>query len=51
MSLFANLGMEQKKKLNELIEAINEKDGLLDIQEDFIIKENKKIVKLKNAYA
>jgi chromosome segregation ATPase len=51
MSLFANLNMDQKKKLNELIEAINEKDELLDSQEDFLIKENKKIVKLKNAYA
>jgi DNA repair exonuclease SbcCD ATPase subunit len=43
--------MDQMKKLNELIEAINEKDELLDSQEDFLIKENKKIVKLKNAYA
>jgi hypothetical protein len=43
--------MDQKKKLNELIEAINEKDELLDSQEDFLIKENKKFVKLKNAYA
>jgi hypothetical protein len=51
MSLFANLGMDQKKKLNALIEAINEKDELLDSQEDFLIKENKKFVKLKNAYA
>jgi hypothetical protein len=51
MSLFDNLSMDQKKKLNELIEAINEKDELLDSQEDFLIKENKKIVKLKNAYA
>jgi hypothetical protein len=32
MSLFANLSMDQKKKLNELIEAINEKDELLDSQ-------------------
>jgi hypothetical protein len=51
MSLFANLSMDQKKKLNELIEVINEKDELLDSQEDFLIKENKKFVKLKNAYA
>jgi hypothetical protein len=51
MSLFANLSMDQKKKLNELIEAINEKDELLDSQEDFLIKENKKFDKLKNAYA
>jgi hypothetical protein len=51
LSLFANLSMDQKKKLNELIEAINEKDELLDSQEDFFIKENKKFVKLKNTYA
>jgi hypothetical protein len=51
ISFFANLSMDQKKKLNELIDAINEKDELLEIQEDFLIKENKKFVKLKNAYA
>jgi chromosome segregation ATPase len=51
LTLFANLSMEQKEKLNELIEAIHEKDELLDSQEDFLIKENKKHVKLKNAYA
>jgi chromosome segregation ATPase len=51
MSLFANLSMDQKKKTNELIETINEKDELLDSQEDFLIKENKKIVKLENVYA
>jgi hypothetical protein len=36
--------MDQKKKVNELIEAINEKDELLDRQEDFLIKENKKLL-------
>jgi chromosome segregation ATPase len=51
LSLFANLSMEQKKKLNKLIETINEKDDLLECQEDLLIKENKKFVKLKNAYA
>jgi hypothetical protein len=50
-TLFANLNMQQKKKLNELISAIHEKDDLLDSQEDFLIKENKKHVKVKNAYA
>jgi hypothetical protein len=43
--------MEQKKKLNELIETINEKDDILECQEDLLVKENKKFVKLKNAYA
>jgi hypothetical protein len=51
LALFANLNMEQKKNLNELIETINEKDSLLESQEDFLVKENKKFVKLKNAYA
>jgi hypothetical protein len=51
LTLFANLNMQQKKKLNELISAIHEKDELLDSQEDFLIKENKKHVKIKNAYA
>jgi hypothetical protein len=37
--------------LNELISAIHEKDELLDSLEDFLIKENKKHVKVKNAYA
>jgi hypothetical protein len=49
--LFANLNMQQKEKLNELISAIHEKDELFDSQEDFLIKENKKHVKVKNAYA
>jgi hypothetical protein len=51
LTLFANLNMQQKEKINELISAIHEKDELLDSQEDFLIKENKKHVKVKNAYA
>jgi hypothetical protein len=51
LTLFANLNMQQKEELNELISAIHEKDELLDSQEDFLIKENKKYVKVKNAYA
>jgi ubiquinone biosynthesis protein UbiJ len=51
LTLFANLNMEQKEKLNELIGAIHEKDELLDIQEEFLIKENKKHVKVNNAHA
>jgi hypothetical protein len=49
--LFANLNTQQKEKLNELISAIHKKDELLDTQEHFLIKENKKNVKVKNAYA
>jgi hypothetical protein len=44
VSLFANLTMDQKKKLNELIETINEKDDLLECQEDLLVKENKKLL-------
>ena len=51
LTLFANLNMQQKEKLNELISAIHEKDELLDSQDDLLIKENKKHVKVKNAYA
>jgi ubiquinone biosynthesis protein UbiJ len=51
LTLFANLNMQQKEKLNELIGDIHEKDELLDSQEEFLIKENKKHVKVKNAYA
>jgi hypothetical protein len=38
LSIFANLNMQQKEKLNELIGAIHEKDELLDSQEEFLIK-------------
>jgi serine phosphatase RsbU (regulator of sigma subunit) len=41
----------KRKKINELIETNNEKDDLLECQEDLLVKENKKYVKLKNAYA
>jgi hypothetical protein len=36
-SLFANLTKDQNKKINELIESINEKDDLLECQEDLLI--------------
>jgi hypothetical protein len=51
LALFANLNMQQKEKLNELIGVIYEKDELLDSQDEFLIKENKRHVKVKNAYA
>jgi hypothetical protein len=47
LTLFANLNMQQKEKLNELIGTIHEKDELLDSQEEFLIKENKTHVKVK----
>jgi hypothetical protein len=51
LALFANLNMQQKEKLNELIGAIHKNDELLDSQEEFLIKENKKHVQVKIAYA
>jgi ubiquinone biosynthesis protein UbiJ len=51
LTLFANLNMQQKEKLNKLIGAIHKKDELLDSQEEFLIKEYKRHVKVKNAYA
>jgi hypothetical protein len=50
-SLFTNLTIEQKEKINELIKTINEKDEILECQEDLLVKENKKFVKLKDAFA
>jgi hypothetical protein len=48
---FANLTIEQKEKINELIKTINKKDEILECQEDLLVKENKKFVKLKDAFA
>jgi hypothetical protein len=47
LTLFANLNIQQKEKLNELISAIHEKDELLGSQEDFLIKETKNMLRLK----
>jgi hypothetical protein len=41
-SLFGNLTIEQKEKINELIKTINKKDEILECREDLLIKENKK---------
>jgi hypothetical protein len=50
-SLFAYLTIGQKEKINELIKTISEKDEILECQEDLLVKENKKFVKLKDAFA
>jgi uncharacterized protein YjcR len=47
LALFANLNMQQREKMNELIGAIHKKVELLDSQEEFLIKENKNMLKLK----
>jgi hypothetical protein len=44
LALFANLNMQQKEKLNELIGAIHEKDELLDSQEKFLIRKIKNML-------
>jgi hypothetical protein len=46
-TLFANLNMQQKEKLNELISTIHDKDELLDSQEDFLIKEIRSMLRLR----
>jgi hypothetical protein len=45
LALFANLNMQQKEKLNELLGAIHEKDELLDSQEEFLIKKTKSMLR------
>ena len=40
-----------RTRISPVITANDEKDDLLDTQEDFLIKENKKHVRVKNAYA
>jgi hypothetical protein len=42
-SLFANLIVEEKEKINELIKSLNKKYDVLECQEDLLVKENKKI--------
>jgi hypothetical protein len=41
---FANHIIEQKEKINELIKTINEKNEILECQEDLLVKENKKML-------
>jgi hypothetical protein len=47
LALFANLNMQQKEKLNELIGAIHEKDELLDSKRNSSLKKTKSMLKLK----
>jgi chromosome segregation ATPase len=50
-SIFCKPYHGTKEKINELIKTINEKDEILECQEDLLVKENKKFVKLKVAFA
>jgi hypothetical protein len=45
LALFANLNMQQKEKLNELIGAIHEKDELLDSQRNSLLRKTKNMLK------
>jgi hypothetical protein len=47
LALFANLNMQQKEKLNELIGAIHEKDELLIAKKNFLLRKTKGMLKLK----
>jgi hypothetical protein len=42
--LLANLTIEQKKKINELIKTIGKNDEILECQEDLLVKENKNLL-------
>jgi hypothetical protein len=41
-SLFANFTIEQKEKINEFIKTINEKDEILECQEDLLVNIRKR---------
>jgi hypothetical protein len=47
LTLFANLNMQQKEKLNELISAIHEKDELLDTKKTSLLRKIRSMLKLK----
>jgi hypothetical protein len=49
--LFKGLNPSQIKKINELVSSINQKDDVLECQEDLLIKEHEKYVKLEKALA
>ena len=45
LSLFDNINMQQKEKLNELISAIHEKDELLDSQRTSLLRKIKSMLR------
>jgi hypothetical protein len=44
--LFKSLSFKEIEKINELVKSINEKDEVLECQEDLLVKENEKYLKL-----
>jgi hypothetical protein len=47
--LFKVLNPSQIKKINELVKSVNEKDDVLECQEDLLTREHEKFVKLEKA--
>jgi hypothetical protein len=50
-SLFKGLDRAKLKKINELIDALNEKDRLLEKQEDILYEEHDKFISVKKSLA
>jgi hypothetical protein len=50
-SLFKGLDRAKVKKINELIDALNEKDRLLEKQEDILYEEHDKFISVKKSLA
>jgi hypothetical protein len=48
--LFKGLDRSKVDKINELIDALNEKDGLLEKQEDILYEEHDKCINAKNIW-
>jgi hypothetical protein len=49
--LFKGLARTNLDKINELIDALNEKDGLLEKQEDILYEEHDKFINVQKALA
>jgi hypothetical protein len=45
--LFKGLSFQQIEKINELVKSINEKDKLLEIQGDLLVRQHENFVKLE----
>jgi hypothetical protein len=50
-SLFKGLNRAKVEKINELIDALNEKDGLLEKQEDILYEEHDKVISVQKSLA
>jgi hypothetical protein len=50
-NLFKGLDRSKVDKINELVDALNEKDRSLEKQEDLLYKEHGKVVEVENALA